>query len=107
MPRTSGVMVTNTPDVLTEEVADTALGLLSTRCANCRAPRPICAQGRWESEGAYPLTGATLRGRRVGIFGMGRIGQAIAQAARSVRPDHRLPQPRQVEGWPMTTTRLW
>jgi len=74
-----GVMVTNTPDVLTEEVADTAIGLLINTVRELPRAETYLRQGRWRSEGAYPLTRATLRGRSVGIFGMGRIGRAIAR----------------------------
>lgn len=74
-----GIMVTNTPDVLTEEVADTAIGLLvNTVRELCRAEAFLRA-GRWVKEGAYPLTPGTLRGRHVGVFGLGRIGRAIAR----------------------------
>jgi lactate dehydrogenase-like 2-hydroxyacid dehydrogenase len=74
-----GVMVTNTPDVLTEEVADTALGLLINTVRELPRAEAHLRAGRWEKEGNYPLTPATLRGRRAGIFGMGRIGMAIAR----------------------------
>jgi lactate dehydrogenase-like 2-hydroxyacid dehydrogenase len=74
-----GVMVTNTPDVLTEEVADTAIGLLINTVRELPRAEAWLRAGRWAKEGAYPLTKATLRGRRAGIFGMGRIGQAIAR----------------------------
>ncbi len=74
-----GVMVTNTPDVLTEEVADTAIGLLLNTLRELPKAEAWLRDGRWEKEGAYPLTRMTLRGRRVGIFGMGRIGRAIAR----------------------------
>ena len=74
-----GVMVTNTPDVLTEEVADTAIGLLINTVRELSRAETYLREGRWVSEGPYPLTGATLRGRRAGIFGMGRIGMAIAR----------------------------
>jgi lactate dehydrogenase-like 2-hydroxyacid dehydrogenase len=73
------VMVTNTPDVLTEEVADTAIGLLLNTVRELPKAEAWLREGRWVKDGAYPLTGMTLRGRRVGIFGMGRIGQAIAR----------------------------
>jgi lactate dehydrogenase-like 2-hydroxyacid dehydrogenase len=73
-----GIMVTNTPDVLTEEVADTALGLLINAVRELPRAEKWLREGRWPKEGAYPLTGATLRGRRAGIFGLGRIGKAIA-----------------------------
>lgn len=74
-----GVMVTNTPDVLTEEVADTALGLLIGTVRELAPAESWLRDGRWESEGPYRLTPLTLRGRRAGIFGMGRIGMAIAR----------------------------
>jgi len=73
-----GVIVTNTPEVLTEEVADTALGLLiSTVREFPQAERHVRA-GRWLHQG-YPLSKATLRNRTVGMVGMGAIGQAIAR----------------------------
>lgn len=73
-----GVMVTNTPDVLTEEVADTAVGLLINTVRELPRAEQWLREGRWVHEGPYPNTRATLRGRKVGIFGLGRIGKAIA-----------------------------
>ncbi len=73
------VMVTNTPDVLTEEVADTAVGLLLNTVRELPKAEAWLRAGRWVKDGAYPLSRATLRGRSVGIFGMGRIGLAIAR----------------------------
>lgn len=74
-----GIMVTNTPDVLTEEVADTALGLLLNTVRELPSAENYLREGRWAKEGPYRLTPGTLRGRKAGIFGMGRIGQAIAR----------------------------
>jgi lactate dehydrogenase-like 2-hydroxyacid dehydrogenase len=74
-----GVMVTNTPDVLTEEVADTAIGLLLNTIRELTPAENWLREGRWERDGNYPLTKLTLRGRTVGIFGLGRIGMAIAR----------------------------
>jgi lactate dehydrogenase-like 2-hydroxyacid dehydrogenase len=74
-----GVVVSNTPDVLTDEVADTALGLLINTVRELPKAEAWLRAGRWEKEGPYPLTMATLRGRHAGIFGMGRIGLAIAR----------------------------
>jgi lactate dehydrogenase-like 2-hydroxyacid dehydrogenase len=74
-----GVMVTNTPDVLTEEVADTAIGLLLGAVRELSSAEAWLRAGRWKRDGNYPLTPLTLRGRTVGIFGMGRIGLAIAR----------------------------
>lgn len=73
------IMVTNTPDVLTEEVADTAIGLLINTVRELSKAEAWLRAGRWPKEGPYPLSRSTLRGRRAGIFGMGRIGLAIAR----------------------------
>lgn len=73
-----GVVVTNTPDVLTEEVADTALGLLLNTVREFAKAEAHLRAGRWTND-AYPLTRTTLRGRSVGIMGLGRIGLAIAR----------------------------
>jgi lactate dehydrogenase-like 2-hydroxyacid dehydrogenase len=73
-----GVVVTNTPDVLTEEVADTALGLLLMTVRDLSAAERYLRAGRWPVDGPYPLS-ASLRNRTVGIFGLGRIGIAIAR----------------------------
>jgi lactate dehydrogenase-like 2-hydroxyacid dehydrogenase len=74
-----GVMVTNTPDVLTEEVADTAIGLLINTVRELPRAETWLRDGSWARNGNYPLSRLTLRGRSVGIFGMGRIGLAIAR----------------------------
>jgi lactate dehydrogenase-like 2-hydroxyacid dehydrogenase len=73
------IMVTNTPDVLTEEVADTAIGLLINTIRDLPRAETWLRDGSWARKGNYPLSRLTLRARRVGIFGMGRIGQAIAR----------------------------
>ena len=73
-----GIVVTNTPDVLTEEVADTALGLLLMTVRELSAAERYLRDGRWPAEGPYPLS-ASLRDRTVGIVGLGRIGLAIAR----------------------------
>jgi lactate dehydrogenase-like 2-hydroxyacid dehydrogenase len=73
-----GVIVTNTPDVLTEEVADTALGLLLMTVRELSAAERYLRDGRWPGEGPYPLS-PSLRDRVVGIVGLGRIGLAIAR----------------------------
>ncbi|MDX8458566.1 2-hydroxyacid dehydrogenase [Mesorhizobium humile] len=74
-----GVMVTNTPDVLTEEVADTAIGLLINTVRELYAAEKWLRDGDWVENGNYRLSRLTLRGRSVGIFGMGRIGRAVAR----------------------------
>jgi lactate dehydrogenase-like 2-hydroxyacid dehydrogenase len=72
------VVLTNTPDVLTEEVADTALGLLLCTVREFPQAERYLRTGKW-LERNYPLTKATLRNRTVGMVGMGAIGQAIAR----------------------------
>jgi len=73
-----GITVTNTPDVLTEEVADTALGLLLCTVRELPQAERYLRAGRWVG-GDYRLSKASLRDRTVGLVGMGRIGQAIAR----------------------------
>ena len=73
-----GVILTNTPNVLTEEVADTALGLLLNTVREFPQAERYLRAGRWR-EKDYPLTKASLRNRTVGLVGMGAIGQAIAR----------------------------
>jgi lactate dehydrogenase-like 2-hydroxyacid dehydrogenase len=74
-----GVVITNTPDVLTEEVADTALGLLLNTVREFSRAEKWLRDGRWAADGDYRLTPASLRDRSVGIAGLGRIGKAIAR----------------------------
>ena len=72
-----GIKVSNTPDVLTDDVADVALGLiLMTGRGFVRANR-FAQAGEWEKRG--PELTTKLSGRKVGILGLGRIGKAIAQ----------------------------
>ena len=73
-----GIIVTNTPEVLNEEVADTALGLLLCTVREFPRAERYLRAGKWP-QGHYPLSKATLRNRTVGMVGMGRIGKAIAR----------------------------
>ncbi|MCY0148391.1 2-hydroxyacid dehydrogenase [Hoeflea sp. G2-23] len=74
-----GIMVTNTPDVLSDEVADTTVGLLLNTLRELPKAETYLRAGRWAKEGPYRLTPLTLRGRTIGVFGLGRIGLAIAR----------------------------
>lgn len=74
----AGVVVTNTPDVLNDEVADTAIALLLNTVRRFYFAEQYLREGRWEREGAFPLSPLSLKGRRVGIHGLGRIGLEIA-----------------------------
>jgi len=73
------ITVTNTPDVLNDDVADMAMALLLDAVREMRACENFLRKGDW-LKGTYPLT-ATLRERTVGIVGLGRIGKAIAHRA--------------------------
>ncbi|MET0169240.1 MAG: 2-hydroxyacid dehydrogenase [Aliihoeflea sp.] len=95
---TRNVVVTNTPDVLTDEVADTAIGLLINAVRELPKAEQWLRDGRWVGEGPYRLTNGTLRGRRVGIFGMGRIGLAIAKRIEAFGLPVSYHNRRQVEG---------
>jgi lactate dehydrogenase-like 2-hydroxyacid dehydrogenase len=72
-----GIVVINTPDVLNEEVADTALGLLLATIRQLPQADAYLRQGKWLAK-PFPLT-VTLQDRTVGVVGMGRIGKAIAK----------------------------
>ena len=74
-----GIVVTNTPDVLSEEVADTALGLLLNTVREFPRAEAYLRAGDWAKKGDYRLTPGSLRDRTLGMVGMGRIGQAIAK----------------------------
>src|SRR5438552_6318195 len=73
-----GIVITNTPDVLTEEVADTTLGLLLATVREFYDAEKWLRDGRWPKESEFRLT-ASLRDRSVGIAGFGRIGKAVAR----------------------------
>ena len=75
--RAQGIPVSNTPDVLTDTVADTALGLILDTMRGFSAADRYVRAGRWPAEGPLPYT-RDLSGSRVGILGLGRIGSAIA-----------------------------
>jgi len=73
-----GVAVSNTPDVLTDCVADTAVGLMIDVMRQFSAADRYVRAGRWPVDGNYPLT-RQVSNTRVGIIGLGRIGSAIAK----------------------------
>jgi lactate dehydrogenase-like 2-hydroxyacid dehydrogenase len=76
--RDHNIMVTNTPDVLTEEVADIAMGLLIATLREFVKADRYLRSGLWQAA-QYPLSVGSLRDRKIGMVGMGRIGQAIAR----------------------------
>ena len=80
--RERGIMVTHTPDVLNDEVADTAIGLMLSIARRIPQADRWVREGKWESVGAMPLA-RRMSGTRLGIVGLGRIGTAIANRARA------------------------
>ena len=75
-----GIVVCHTPDVLNDEVADTAILLWLAVCRRLVQADAWARSGRWAREGEYPLT-RSAQNRAVGIVGFGRIGQTIAARA--------------------------
>jgi lactate dehydrogenase-like 2-hydroxyacid dehydrogenase len=72
-----GIVVTNTPGVLDEEVADLTVGLLLATLRQLPQADRFVRDGRW-LHGSFPLS-PTLRGRRIGMVGLGNIGKAVAR----------------------------
>jgi lactate dehydrogenase-like 2-hydroxyacid dehydrogenase len=75
-----GIIVTNTPDVLNECVADTAIALVLCTLRKLPQSEAYLRAGGWAGKGPYPLT-TSLGGKTLGILGLGRIGEAIAKRA--------------------------
>ena len=74
-----GICVTHTPDVLNEEVADTAIGVLLNTLRRLDQAGRWVRDGKWASVGNFTPSPLTMRDRTVGLFGLGRIGTAIAR----------------------------
>lgn len=81
-----GIKVSNTPDVLSDEVADLALGLLIATCRRIPQADRYVRDGRWEREGDMAFT-TRVHGRKVGILGLGRIGIEIARRCEAFKMD--------------------
>ncbi|MGQ9367323.1 2-hydroxyacid dehydrogenase [Azospirillum sp. ST 5-10] len=78
-----GIRVTNTPDVLTDATADVALLLMLGAARRASEGERLLRRGDWTGWTPTQLMGTHLGGKRLGIFGMGRIGQAVAHRARA------------------------
>jgi glyoxylate reductase len=81
--RSRGILVSNTPGVVTEDTADMTLALILA--VTRRIPEGLAAMqaGQWQGWAPTAFLGGRLGGRRLGILGMGRIGQAVARRARA------------------------
>ena len=80
--RARGIVVTNTPDVLTDDTADLAIALMLMVARRLGEGERELRAGAWTGWRPTHLVGRTLRGRRLGIIGYGRIGRAVAARAR-------------------------
>nr|WP_246473020.1 2-hydroxyacid dehydrogenase [Pelagibacterium limicola] len=78
-----GIVVTNTPDVLNDAVAELAIGMMLALGRKIPQADRFVREGQWAHD-AYPLTGE-LNGKTVGILGLGRIGKEIAQRAQAMK----------------------
>lgn len=85
--RERGVVVSNTPDVLTEATADLAWALLLTVARRVLEGHRLVASGAWSGWAPQQLLGVSLHGRRFGVVGLGRIGSAAARRARGFGMD--------------------
>jgi glyoxylate reductase len=81
--RQRGILVSNTPGVLTEDTADMAMALILAVCRRLPEGMARMREGDWPGWAPEALLGARLAGKRLGILGMGRIGQALARRARA------------------------
>ncbi|WMS44801.1 2-hydroxyacid dehydrogenase [Acuticoccus sp. MNP-M23] len=82
--RARGIVVTNTPDVLTDAMAEITLGLMIALCRKIPQADAYTRAGKWETDGPYALTGE-LTGKTVGIIGLGRIGKEVARRAQAFK----------------------
>lgn len=99
-----GIVVTNTPDVLTDATADLTWALLLAAARRLIEGDQLVRSGRWTGWTPTQLLGATVAGSTLGIVGMGRIGQAVAQRAAGFRMtvryhSHRHVQAAEEAGW--------
>lgn len=81
--RSKGITVTNTPGVMTEDTADMAMALILA--VTRRIPEGLAQmeRGKWEGWSPSAMLGGRIGGRKLGILGMGRIGQAVARRAKA------------------------
>lgn len=79
--RQRGILVTNTPGVLTEDTADMTMTLILAAMRRMREGAVMMREGKWEGWSPTALMGVRITGKRLGIIGMGRIGQAVARRA--------------------------
>lgn len=81
--RQRGVLVTNTPGVLTDDTADMTMALILAVPRRLKEGTAVMRDGGWEGWSPLAMTGHRVTGKRLGIVGMGRIGQAVARRAKA------------------------
>jgi glyoxylate reductase len=81
--RQRGILVSNTPGVLTEDTADMAIALILAATRRMAEGMAAMQAGDWKGWAPTAFLGGRLGGRRLGILGMGQIGQAVARRARA------------------------
>ncbi|MDX5414204.1 MAG: D-glycerate dehydrogenase [Rhodobacterales bacterium] len=81
--RQRGILVSNTPGVLTDDTADMTMALMLAVIRRMPEGLAIMNEGKWTGWSPTALLGGRVGGRRLGILGMGRIGQAVARRARA------------------------
>lgn len=81
--RQRGVLVSNTPGVLTDDTADMTMALILAVTRRMPEGMAVMQQGKWSGWAPTALLGGRVGGRRLGILGMGRIGQAVARRAQA------------------------
>jgi len=79
--RQRGILVSNTPDVVTEDTADMTMALILAVVRRIPEGLAVMQSGNWQGWSPTALMGGRLAGRRLGILGMGRVGQAVARRA--------------------------
>lgn len=104
--RARGVMVTNTPGVLTEATADLAFGLVIDACRRISEGDRQVRAGQWKGWTPTHHLGRRVHGATLGIVGFGRIGRAVARRARGFDMRVLYASPHAVEGEPATRVEL-
>ncbi|SEV94862.1 Lactate dehydrogenase [Cognatiyoonia koreensis] len=79
--KAAGVQVSNTPDVVTDATADIAMTLILSACRRAGEGERLVRAGQWDGWHPTQMLGTHVTGKRLGIVGMGRIGQAVAKRA--------------------------
>ena len=95
--RAKGIIVTNTPGVLTEDTADMTMALILSVPRRLAEGEKLIRSGKWSGWSPCGMLGHRINGKKLGIIGMGRVGQAVARRARAFQLSihyhnrHRLP----------------